>query len=148
MVGGQVIDLQAAGQAPGHALALDTDALRAMHARKTGALITAAAESGAVMAGGAEVAVTAIRHYATQLGLAFQIVDDVLDVEGDAATLGKSAGKDAAGAKPSYPAFYGVERSRAMAAECVQAARATLDTAGLTRGWLTSIAEWMLHRKS
>ena len=128
-------------------MTLDADALRAMHERKTGALITAAAESGAVMAGGDDVLVTAIRHYAAQLGLAFQIVDDVLDVEGDAATLGKSAGKDAASAKPSYPAFYGVERSRAMAAECVQAALGTLETARLTRGWLPSIAEWMLHRK-
>jgi geranylgeranyl pyrophosphate synthase len=148
MVGGQAIDLQAAGQAPGHAVTLDADALRAMHAKKTGALITASAESGAVMAGGADVLVTAVRHYAAQLGLAFQIIDDVLDVEGDAATLGKSAGKDAASAKPSYPAFYGVERSRAMAGECVQVARATLETAGLTRGWLSSIAEWMLHRRN
>ena len=62
---------------------------------------------------------TAVRHYAAQLGLAFQIIDDVLDVEGDAATLGKSAGKDAAGGKPSYPAIFGIERSRALAAECV-----------------------------
>jgi geranylgeranyl pyrophosphate synthase len=148
MVGGQVIDLQAAGQVPGDRLILDADDLRAMHARKTGALITASAESGAIMAGGSAEIVRAIAGYATRLGLAFQIVDDVLDVEGDAATLGKSAGKDAAGAKPSYPSFFGVERSRAMAAECIAEARQLLDEATLTTGWLAPIAEWVLSRHS
>ena len=140
MVGGQAIDLQAAGQAPGHAVTLDAGELRAMHARKTGALITASAESGAVMAGGDEVLVTAVRHYAAQIGLAFQIIDDVLDVEGDAATLGKSAGKDAASAKPSYPAFYGVERSRSDGRRVRPGGAAALETAGLNRGWLSAIA--------
>ena len=84
MVGGQAIDLQAAGQAAGHALTLDADGLRGMHARKTGALIAASAVSGAVMAGGDDRLVAAITEYAAELGLAFQIVDDILDVEGDA----------------------------------------------------------------
>src|SRR5262249_12736810 len=103
MVGGQAIDLQAAGQAPGRRPTLDGDALRAMHARKTGALIRAAAVSGAIMAGATDAVVSAIDAYAADVGLAFQIVDDILDVEGDPAALGKSAGKDAAGAKPTYP---------------------------------------------
>jgi geranylgeranyl diphosphate synthase type II len=148
MVGGQVIDLQAAGQVPGDRLILDADGLRAMHARKTGALITASAESGAIMAGASDDVVEAIGGYATRLGLAFQIVDDVLDVEGDAATLGKSAGKDAAAAKPSYPSFFGVERSRGMAAECIADAKQLLDEAKLTAGWLAPIAEWVLARRS
>jgi len=148
MVGGQAIDLQAGGQAPGHELTLDADGLRGMHARKTGALIAASAESGAIMAGADDQLLTAIRLYAAQLGLAFQIIDDVLDVEGDAATLGKSAGKDAAGGKPSYPAIFGVERSRTLAAECAAHARVILETAGLTAGWLWPIAEWVVGRTS
>jgi len=148
MVGGQAIDLQAAGQAAGHALTLDAEGLRGMHARKTGALITAAAVSGSVMAGGDDRLIAAITEYAAELGLAFQIVDDVLDVEGDAKTLGKTAGKDAASAKPSYPALYGVERSRAMAAECVARANAALDEAGLSAGWLPPIAGWVIGRRS
>ena len=83
MVGGQAIDLQAAGQAPGHAVTLDADGLRAMHARKTGALIRASAVSGAIMAGAADDLVEAIDRYAAEIGLAFQIVDDILDVEGE-----------------------------------------------------------------
>ena len=124
MVGGQAIDLQAAGQAPGHAVTLDAEGLRAMHARKTGALIRASAVSGAIMAGAADDLVAAIDRYAAEIGLAFQIVDDILDVEGDPASLGKTAGKDAAGAKPTYPALFGLERSRDLAAECL-AARAS-----------------------
>ncbi len=146
MVGGQAIDLQAAGQVPDRALTLDADGLRDMHARKTGALIRASAVSGAVMAGAAEDVEAAIDRYATDLGLAFQIVDDILDVEGSAAQLGKTAGKDAAGDKPTYPALFGVERSRAMAAECIERAQAALPAAHLTEGWLGAIAQWVLAR--
>jgi geranylgeranyl pyrophosphate synthase len=147
MVGGQAIDLQAAGQAPGYALTLDDEGLRGMHARKTGALIRAAAVSGAVMAGGADDLVDAIGQYATELGLAFQIVDDILDVEGDAAQLGKTAGKDAAAAKPTYPALFGVDRSRTMAAACVERANDALVAAQLTDGWLGAIADWVVSRR-
>jgi len=148
MVGGQAVDLQAAGQAPGHPLTLDADGLRGMHARKTGALIRASAVSGAIMAGAADDLVAAMDGYATEVGLAFQIVDDILDVESDPATLGKSTGKDAAGAKPTYPALFGLDRSRALAADCLERAHATLTAAGLTGGWLGPIAEWVVRRKS
>jgi geranylgeranyl pyrophosphate synthase len=148
MVGGQAIDLQAAGQARGPAIALDGAALGDMHARKTGAIIRAAAVAGGVMAGASDSLAAVLDRYATSLGLAFQIIDDVLDVEGDAATLGKTAGKDAASAKPSYPALFGLERSRALAAECVDRARSELADAGLTEGWLWPIAEWMLRRRN
>jgi geranylgeranyl diphosphate synthase type II len=147
MVGGQSIDLQAAGQAPGHALDLDADGLQAMHARKTGALITAAAESGAIMAGGSDESVAAVRQFGAQLGLAFQIIDDVLDVEGSASALGKSVGKDAASEKPSYPSFYGVEKSRALAADCLARARAILERSRLTHSWLWPVAEWVTSRQ-
>jgi len=148
MVGGQAVDLQAAGQVPGHAVTLDTDGLRAMHARKTGALIRASAVSGAIMAGADADVVRSVDRYASEIGLAFQIVDDILDVEGDAASLGKSTGKDAAASKPTYPALFGLDRSRQLADECVQRARAALDAARLGHSHLEAIAEWVVARKS
>ncbi|HEY2907154.1 MAG TPA: farnesyl diphosphate synthase [Vicinamibacterales bacterium] len=148
MVGGQAIDLQAAGQTPGPRITLDPDGLRAMHARKTGALIRAAASAGAIMGGGDAAVVVAIDRYATELGLAFQIVDDILDVEGTAADLGKTAGKDAAEAKPTYPAFFGLERSRALATECVGRANAALASVDLAGSHLAAIADWVVTRKN
>ena len=148
MVGGQAIDLQAAGQAPGHAVTLDAESLRTMHARKTGALIRASAVSGAIMAGAGDDLVEAIDRYAADIGLAFQIVDDILDVEGDPASLGKTTGKDAAGAKPTYPALFGVERSRVLATECLERAHRSLNDASLSEGWLGQIADWIVSRKS
>jgi geranylgeranyl pyrophosphate synthase len=148
MVGGQTIDLQAAGQVPRHGLTLDRESLRGMHERKTGALIRAAAVSGAVMAGGDDRAVDAIGAWAAHAGLAFQIVDDILDVEGSAGDLGKSAGKDAASEKPTYPSLYGLERSRTMAAECARQAHAILERADLTGGLLDAVAGWIVERRS
>jgi geranylgeranyl pyrophosphate synthase len=147
MVGGQAIDLQAAGQAPGRAITLDADGLRQMHARKTGALIRASAVSGAIMSDASHAIVAAIDCYAENVGLAFQIVDDILDVEGDPALLGKTAGKDAAGAKPTYPALFGLDRSRALAAECLDRARGAVTDAGLGDSWLEPIARWVIERK-
>ncbi len=148
MVGGQAIDLQAAGRAAGDRITLDAEGLRAMHARKTGALIRASVVVGAVMADRDEETVGAVGRFAGHLGLAFQIVDDILDVEGDARELGKSAGKDAAEAKPTYPALFGVERSRALAAEHVALAHAALDEAGLRAELLHAIADWVATRRN
>jgi len=143
MVGGQAIDLQAA--AP-DARPMDAAGLRTMHARKTGALIRAAAGAGAIMAGGDAALVAAVDRYATELGLAFQIVDDILDVEGSTAQLGKTAGKDAAAGKPTYPALFGLEESHRLARGCVERALASLAGAGLTAGFLGEIAEWVVSR--
>ncbi len=148
MVGGQAIDLQAAGQTPGQRITLDPEGLRAMHARKTGALIRAAASAGAIMTGAEDHVVAAIDRYATELGLAFQIVDDILDVEGTAADLGKTIGKDAAEAKPTYPAFFGIERSRAMATECVARANTALASVHLADSHLAAIADWVVTRNN
>jgi len=152
MAGGQAIDLQAAGtSAPGTAAEvgrLSFDALRDMHARKTGALICAAAVAGAIMAGGTEEAIEAIREYARGLGLAFQIVDDILDVEGSSADLGKTAGKDAAAGKPTYPALVGMERSKALAAGAMQQALDALRAVGLEGGRLDEIAHWVTDRRA
>jgi geranylgeranyl pyrophosphate synthase len=148
MVGGQAIDLQAAGQAPGYAVTIDADGLRAMHALKTGALIRASAVGGAIMAGADATLIAAIDGYAREVGLAFQIVDDILDVEGDPASLGKTAGKDAASEKPTYPSLFGLDRSRALAAECLQRAHGALEDAGITDSLLGGIADWVVTRKS
>jgi geranylgeranyl pyrophosphate synthase len=148
MVGGQAIDLQAADQAPGHHVTLDAEGVRDMHARKTGALIRAATVSGAIMAGADAALTEAADAYGAEIGLAFQIVDDILDVEGDSAALGKSTGKDAAGAKPTYPALYGVAGSRQLAAQCRERAHAALEGARLADGHLGSIADWVVSRRT
>ena len=149
MVGGQAIDLQAVrpGQAP-PALPLDAAGLEAMHARKTGALIRASAFCGAIMAGGDETRLAAIDRYAAEIGLAFQIVDDILDVEAGSDTLGKTAGKDAAAGKPTYPALFGVVQSRAMAAACLDRATAALAEVDLAQTHLAAIARWVVDRRS
>ncbi len=148
MVGGQAVDLQAAGQATGRSLTLDAAGLRAMHLQKTGAMIAASAECGAIMAGGSDAQIAGVRQYGVEIGLAFQIVDDILDVEGEAALLGKTAGKDARGDKPTYPALFGLDRSRTMATDCLARARAALEAGGLSGSWLPGIADWVVTRKN
>ena len=149
MVGGQVLDIQpadasAARRQPAAAMA----ALRAMHERKTGALIRAAAAAGAIMAGAARETIAAVDAYAAHLGLGFQIVDDILDVEGDAAALGKTAGKDAAAGKVTYPSIVGLEQSRVLAAGAIADAQQALRVGGLGGGRLAEIADWVLARTS
>ena len=142
MVGGQAVDLQAAAAG---APPLDGDGLRAMHARKTGALITGSAQAGALMAGATAPQLDAVTSYARSLGLAFQIVDDILDVEGVSSQLGKTPGKDAAAGKPTYPSLYGLAESRRLATECVDRAVASLASGGLG-GQLAAIARWVVSR--
>jgi geranylgeranyl pyrophosphate synthase len=148
MVGGQTLDLQGAGQAPGHALTLDAAGLRDMHLRKTGALIRASALAGAIMGGAAPELVETVGRWGMEVGLAFQIVDDILDVEGSAAELGKTAGKDAARDKPTYPSRFGLDRAKAMAAECATRAHAVLEDARLTDSCLDAMADWVITRRS
>jgi len=150
MVGGQAIDLACvtpdrSGSLPAP---LDADGLRAMHRRKTGALIRAAANAGAVMGGGSDAHIEAVDGAASELGLAFQIVDDILDVEGASKDLGKTAGKDAAAGKPTYPALYGLDRSKRMAAECLERAQATLESVPLAGSRLLEIGRWIVERSN
>jgi geranylgeranyl pyrophosphate synthase len=98
------------------------------------------------MGGGSDLAVNAIDRCATDLGLAFQIVDDILDVEGASEDLGKTAGKDAASGKPTYPALFGLEASRRMARECIDRAEAHLREAGIGDVRLLEIGRWIVHR--
>jgi geranylgeranyl diphosphate synthase type II len=152
MVGGQAIDLdairppsaKATGGKPSDALT--PQGLRDMHARKTGALIRVSVTSGAIMGGADDKLFAALDEFGTEIGLAFQIVDDILDEEGSAASLGKTAGKDKAAGKPTYPAFFGLDQSRALAAECHTKARAALERAGLLDSRLADIASWIIDR--
>ncbi|HXG53938.1 MAG TPA: farnesyl diphosphate synthase [Vicinamibacterales bacterium] len=141
MVGGQALDLGAAsGATP-----LDAATLADMHARKTGALIRASVLAGATVARASDDALAAIGTYGSEVGLAFQIVDDILDIEGASADLGKTAGKDAAAGKPTYPALHGLEGSRRAAAACVERATHALTGAGLG-GHLPALAHWVIGR--
>ena len=143
MAGGQALDLQAA--VPG-APRLDADALRGMHERKTGALIRASTVAGAILAGAAPPMLLAIERFGSNLGLAFQIVDDILDIEGAADELGKTAGKDVAAGKMTYPSVYGLDESRRLAAECIERALAELSSVGLS-GQLPALARWVAGRR-
>jgi geranylgeranyl diphosphate synthase type II len=148
MVGGQAIDLACVRPDPtGRRLpALDAQGLGVMHGKKTGALIRAAAAAGAIMGGGSTEQVNAIDRAAGEFGLAFQIVDDVLDVEGASVELGKTAGKDAAAGKPTYPQLYGVDASKRMARECLARAESILAAASLADARLLAIGRWIVER--
>ena len=150
MVGGQAIDLACVTPDPQGRLApaLDAEGLRHMHAKKTGALIRASAVAGATLGGGSETQVAAIDAAAAEFGLAFQIVDDVLDVEATSAALGKTAGKDAAAGKPTYPSLYGLDASKRMAAQCLERAEAELHAADLTGSHLLGIGRWVVDRQN
>jgi geranylgeranyl diphosphate synthase type II len=150
MVGGQAIDLACTTPDPSGRLAppLDAEGVRTMHARKTGALIRASAVAGAIMGGAGETAIGHIDSAAAEFGLAFQIVDDILDVEGVSTLLGKTPGKDAAAGKPTYPALYGLPAARKMATECLDRAEHSLRTAGLADSWLMEIGRWIVNRSN
>jgi geranylgeranyl pyrophosphate synthase len=148
MVGGQAIDLDAARPFDGQARpTFDAETLADMHARKTGALIEASALAGAVMAGADAATLDAVGVFGREIGLAFQIVDDVLDVEGTSADLGKTAGKDAAAGKPTYPALFGLERSKTLAADARARARGALEAARLG-GHLERLADLFVTRRA
>ena len=148
MVGGQALDLASVTSTAGAAAAFDPQAVQAMHARKTGALIRASAAAGATMGGGTSAQIAALDRAAGHYGLAFQIVDDILDVQGESADLGKTAGKDAAAGKPTYPALYGLDRSRQMANDCLEQAESALRAAGIADERLTGIGRWIVERSN
>ena len=140
MVGGQVRDLESEGRTVSPA------ALARIHRGKTGALMTAAATSGAILGGGSPAEIAALRHFGSSLGLAFQIVDDVLDEEGTRRDLGKSPGKDRARRKATYPALFGVDASRAKARRAIATAKASLAPLGKRAGSLADLADFILVR--
>jgi farnesyl diphosphate synthase len=125
MAGGQAIDLASIG------IALDERQLREMHRRKTGALLEGSVMMGAACGNASAAETRALQMYGAAIGLAFQVVDDILDVTGDSATLGKTAGKDADQNKPTYVSVLGLERSRAYARELLAEAQGALAASGL-----------------
>jgi|APIni6443716594_1056825.scaffolds.fasta_scaffold49647_2 farnesyl diphosphate synthase len=143
MAGGQAIDLAAVG------VALPLPELETMHARKTGALIRAAVRLGAAAGPALPPAeVAALDAYAAAAGLAFQVVDDVLDVEGSAATLGKTAGKDAAAGKPTFVSALGLAGARDRAEALRTAARGALSPLGARARRLAELADWIVLRSN
>jgi geranylgeranyl pyrophosphate synthase len=143
MAGGQAVDLAAVGQS------LSVAAIEDMHRRKTGALIEGSVLLGALGAGlsaGAEF--EALRHFGAEIGLAFQIQDDILDVEGDPVLLGKSTGADAAHAKPTYPSTVGMQAARARAGQLRDAAIASLAPLGARAAALVQLAHFIVDRAS
>jgi len=143
MAGGQALDLAAIGQA------LTPGQLERMHVYKTGALIRASVRLGALAAGCQdETVLAALDRYGHGIGLAFQIRDDILDVESDSATLGKTAGKDLANAKPTYPTVLGMEASRAQLAQLTDQAVAALVPLGAAAGELDALARYVAERAS
>ena len=141
MAGGQAIDLEAVGAA------LDLPELETMHRMKTGALIRAAVRLGAACGRPlANAETVALDGYASAAGLAFQVVDDVLDVEGSAASLGKTAGKDAAQGKPTFVSLLGLPAAKARAEELRREAHAALAPFGGTARGLSELADWIVLR--
>lgn len=141
MAGGQAIDLASVGQS------LTQTELELMHIHKTGALIRAAAILGANCGKSDDRRLEAIDHYAKNIGLAFQVVDDILDSEADSATLGKTAGKDAAQNKPTYVTILGLERARQLARELHESAFEQLAPFGPQAIRLEQLAAFITRRK-
>jgi geranylgeranyl diphosphate synthase type II len=142
MVGGQVFDLESEGKP------VDAATLERIHRHKTGALIRAAARIGAIVAGGSAEDVDRLTRFGEEAGLAFQIVDDILDVEGSDQTLGKSAGKDARSGKATYPLVHGMGEARKKAEEQVASAIRRLSPFGPAARPLALLAEHMIRRSS
>ena len=141
MVGGQVVDIQSEGKEP------DLETVKYMHVRKTGALITASVTAGAILAEAGEDAVGRIRSYGQKAGLAFQIADDILDIEGDSELLGKQTGADENKGKMTYPAVLGLDESKRIQSDLIQDAIRDLSDFGNNAEPLRQIARYIIERK-
>src|SRR5215467_8248851 len=142
MIGGQVKDLEAERQRP------DAATLEYIHRSKTGALITASLVSGGVYAGGSHAEIQRLRDFGRSIGLAFQIADDVLDVTESSEQLGKTAGKDTASEKATYPALFGIEESRRKADALIQSGCGALDSFGSRANTLKELARFLVQRSN
>ncbi len=141
MAGGQALDLGAVGRR------LSLTELEHMHACKTGALIRASVQLGAMIAGADASTLQSLNSYADAVGLAFQVRDDVLDVEGESAVIGKTAGKDAAADKPTFPMMIGLDASRARLTELTDAALASIASLDGRAEWLRELALYSAQRE-
>lgn len=141
MIGGQVVDIQSEN------ITISKELLEYIHSHKTGALFRAAVRAGALMGGANAEELAVLTDYAENLGLAFQITDDILDVEGDPEKLGKTVGSDERKKKSTYPALYGLAESKKIAADSVAKAVAALDRFGEQAGVLRYLALYLLERE-
>ncbi len=141
MIGGQVKDLESEQQAP------DAETLEYIHRSKTGALITASLVTGGLYAGGSATEIQRLRDFGRAIGLAFQIVDDVLDVTQSSEQLGKTAGKDTAAQKTTYPALFGIEESLHQADVLITSGCNSLDSFGKRADTLRDLAYFLVQRK-
>ena len=142
LVGGQVVDLESEGNSE---VTLET--LNFIHRHKTGALLEASVVCGAVLANASETDLQRLSRYAQNIGLAFQIIDDVLDITATQEELGKTAGKDLQAQKATYPSFWGIEESRRQASQLVLEAKAEIASFGEKALPLMAIADYITARK-
>jgi geranylgeranyl diphosphate synthase, type II len=142
MIGGQVLDLESEQKKP------TPELVEAIHRAKTGALIRVSVVAGGVYAGATADDVSRLDRFGRKAGLAFQIVDDVLDMTADSAQLGKTAGKDQATEKATWPAVYGIQQSRRDAAQLIEEAFAALEPYGSRAEGLKSVARYLVERKN
>jgi geranylgeranyl diphosphate synthase, type II len=142
MVGGQVADLEAEGKGGG------PETLEYIHRSKTAALIRASVTAGAICAGAADEDVKRLRHFGETIGWAFQVTDDILDVEESSAALGKTAGKDIAQQKATYPSVFGLERSHQIANDLATQAINDLAPYATRADRLRQIAQFLVHRRA
>src|SRR6202163_4463123 len=142
MVGGQVADLESEGKR------VEPQTLEYIHRSKTAALIRASVSTGAISAGAGIADVARLRSFGETIGWAFQVTDDILDVEESSAALGKTAGKDIAQQKATYPAVFGVAQSHEIAAKLANDAIAQLDSFGERASRLRTLAEFLVHRRA
>jgi geranylgeranyl diphosphate synthase type II len=142
MIGGQMEDLEAEGQP------VEEERLHYIHRSKTGALIQAAVRMGGMFGEASSAQLDKLSAYGSAIGTAFQIVDDILDVEGTTESLGKTAGKDAEQQKATFPALYGLERSKELAAKQLDLALAAVASFGDDGRWLRGIAEKIVSRSA
>jgi len=142
MVGGQVVDIESEGKS------IPPETLEYIHLRKTAALIRVSLRAGATLAGGAPAHIEALSRAGEALGLAFQIVDDILDVEGSLAELGKTAGSDERKKKATYPAYHGLEASKQKARALIDDTKRLLQPLGTAAAPLNALAEYVVERRS
>jgi geranylgeranyl diphosphate synthase, type II len=143
LVGGQVVDLQSEGKPD-----VTIETLNYIHRHKTGALLEASVVCGAILAGAADADLERLSRYAQNIGLAFQIIDDVLDITATQEELGKTAGKDLQAQKATYPSFWGVEESKRQADQLIADAKAELESFGKKAQPLVALANYITARKN
>lgn len=142
LIGGQMADIEGEGKPT------DAETLEYIHRSKTGAMIRASVVTGAIIAGASDHSIENIRAYGSRIGLAFQIADDILDVTSTSEELGKTAGKDMAALKATYPAIHGLEASHARARQLVEEAIHIAGNLGVDSGVLEEIARFIIARRS